>query len=120
MSLKQKFSRLERKFGAKKTDDPEGVMAVLLVGKRLIGERNDKSVYVALDEALDLSAPKDRARAWWAAHRALRHALPAGFTTIGEYAMVDSTTTEDCVELFTRAILAQGSVNQIVAKGKRP
>ena len=86
-------------------------MATLQIAKRLLSERNDKGIYPALDEALEMSAAKDRARAWWAAHRAIVDALPDGFSTIGDYTMLSGTTVEDCEELLARAILAQGSAN---------
>lgn len=95
-------------------------MAVLQITKRLLSERGEKRVYPALDEALDLAAPKDRARAWWSAHRAIRHALPLGYQTIGDYTNMSSTTSEDVIEVVSQAILSQGRDNIKVAKGKRP
>lgn len=116
VSIKQKISKLERKFGAKKTDDPDGVMAVLQIAKRLLSERGNKDIYIALDEALDMAVPKDRARTWWGAHRAIVHALPDGFLTIGDYTILSGTTSDDVVRLLERAVLAQGSVNLAGAK----
>lgn len=95
-------------------------MAVLQITKRLLTERGDKRVYPALDEALDLAAPKDRARAWWSAHRAIRHALPAGYRAIGDYTDLSSTTSEDVIGVVSQAILSQGQDNIKAAKGKRP
>lgn len=104
----------------KRMGDPDGVMATLQIARRLLSERTDKGVYPALDEGLDLAAPKDRSRAWWAAHRAVIDALPEGFTTIGDFTMLSGTSTDDVLAVFDRAILAHGQKVALQAKGKQP
>jgi hypothetical protein len=118
VSSKDKVRRLSRKNGVKVTSDPVGVVSTLQIAKRLIGERKDKGLYPALDEALEMSAPQDRARTWWSAHRAVVGALPNGFITIGDYLMLSSTTVDDVLDLLGRAVKNQGEVNLAVAKGK--
>lgn len=84
--------------------DPGGVMATLQGMRRLLVEWGNKAVYPALDESLEMAVPKDRARAWWATHRVLVAALPAGYGTIGDYVMQASTTSDDVVALVDSAL----------------
>ena len=95
-------------------------MATLQIARRLLSERGDKGVYPALDSALDFAEPKDRARAWWAAHRAVIDSLPAGCKTVADFTWLSSTTTEDVLAVFDAAILLQGRKNAMQAKGKQP
>lgn len=114
MSVKELFKGKQ----VKRLGDPEGVMAVLQIARRLLKERGDGAVYVALDEALDLAAPKDRARAWWAAHRMVVRSLPAGTASIGDFEAT-SPSSDDVLELMAVAIRKQGVLNIQAAKGKR-
>lgn len=95
-------------------------MATLQVARRLLSERGDKGVYPVLDSALDMASPKDRARAWWAAHRAVIDSLPAGYKTVADFTWMSSTSNEDVLAVFDRAILLQGQKNALQAKGKQP
>lgn len=113
------LEKIQRK-RAKRIGDPEGVLSTLQVARRLLSERGDKGVYPALDDSLSMSVPKDRARAWWAAHRALINALPGGHRTIGEFLWLSSTSVEDVLAVFDRAIKLQGEANIVQSKGKRP
>jgi len=83
--------------------DPGGVMATLQIARRLVSEWGNKAVYPALDEALPMAAPKDRARAWWAAHRFLLDAVPAGYADLSAYVMAD-TSHADVLALMDSAI----------------
>lgn len=91
-------------------------MAVLQITKRLLGERNDKAIYAAMDEALEMAAPKDHARTWWSAHRALVKALPPGYT-ISTFSEMPTTTSADIDGLLADAIRSQGAANIAVSKG---
>lgn len=119
VNLNTKLRRFQRKVGAHAPGDPDGVLSTLQIARRLLKERGDKAIYPALDEALEMSIPLDRARAWWTAHRALVNSLPPGFSALGDYAMLPSTTVEDLDALMLSAIRNQGMVNVMLAKGKR-
>jgi hypothetical protein len=112
-----KLRRLSRKNGVKVTSDPAGVVATLQIAKRLVGERKDKALYLALDEALEMAAPKDRAQTWWASHRAVVGQLPSGFTSIDQFTKSGDTSVEDVLDLLSRAVKNQGEVNLVAAKG---
>lgn len=99
--------------------DPDGILAVLQVSRRLLGERKDKSLYAVLDEALELAAPADPAKAWWAAHRRVARSMPPGMS-VDDYLRSGSSTHESLMEVLSNAIRAQGLVNLQAAKGKQP
>lgn len=105
---------------SKRMGDPDGVMATLQGARRLLVERGDKGLYPVLDGAVEIAVPKDRARAWWSAHRALINALPSGYRTMGDYLMMSGTTHDDVLAVFDRAIAVQASANAYQAKGPRP
>lgn len=113
--MTNRIQRLRRKLGVKRTDDPDGVLAVLQVSRRLISE-GDLAVYSVLMDAVRMAAPKDDAIAWWAAHYALTHQIPTGYRTLGEYCCV--ADQEKLLELFDAAIKNQGTLNVVVRKGK--
>lgn len=108
-SVRDRVKKLKKQLGVKKTDDPDGVMAVLQTARRIIADEGDMAVYAVLDEAVDMAAPKDDAIAWWAAHYAILSQVPSQFRTVGDYAVRSSQ--EDLVALFDAAILAQGTMN---------
>lgn len=110
-----KLTKLKRTLGVKNTDDPDGVLAVLQIARRLVSE-GDSAVYATLDDAIQLASPKDHALAWWAAHRALFSSLPSGFRTLGEF--THEADKEDLLKVFDRAINKQGTMNAAVRKGK--
>ena len=64
------MKRLARKLGVKPTNDPDGVIAVLEIGKRFVKEGQDPYEAI-LSASNDYAAPKDSARAFWAAYHAL-------------------------------------------------
>lgn len=99
--------------------DPDGTMAVLQIAKRLVTDREESNLYAALDEALDMAAPKDAARAWWSAHRVIRRSLPDRFDNILDFSCDSTVTVEEILEVLEAAILAQGTANIRQAKGKR-
>ncbi|QUU29252.1 hypothetical protein SSEA_SKINNY_53 [Mycobacterium phage Skinny] len=70
-----KLKRFARKHNAVLTDDPDGLLSTLQITKRLVTEANKDgqplSVASALDQALDMSAPKDPVRTWWSALRVI-------------------------------------------------
>lgn len=114
-----KMKELFRSSG-KRCGDPDGVMAVLQIARRLLSERGDNNVYGALDEAIDLAAPRDQSRAWWAAHRRVVDCLPAAWrgSNIGLFA--ESASHDEVLEVLAEAIREQGRANIVAAKGKRP
>ena len=101
-----RIRKLSRELGAKPTPDPDGVIAVLQVGRRLIKD-NGLPPEEALLQAADLYAsPKDPVIAFWTAHYA--------------YASADlSTDSSDPLAVMDKAISNQGLVNQLVKKGPR-
>lgn len=108
-SVKDRVKKLKKQLGVKKTNDPDGVMAVLQIARRLIADEGDMAVYAVLDEAVQMAAPKDDAIAWWAAHYAILSQVPYQFKTIGEYSA--QAGHGNLVALFDAAILAQGKMN---------
>lgn len=134
MALSDKVRRLARKLHVSPTHDPDGVTAVLQIGKRLISEgwiqgttkvqdpETGKTSYCslgALDAAVPMAAPKDATRAWWGAHRALTGALPPGFASISDHNDDENTQREDVAAVWHKAGINQGAVNVLVAKGSR-
>lgn len=132
MAFSDKVRRLARKLHARPTNDPDGVTAVLQIGKRLVSEgwvqgldkridpETGKSSYCsegALKAAVTMAAPKDELRAWWGAHTALHGALPVGFVTLDHHNDHPDTHREDVVALWNRAGINQGKLNVAVAKG---
>ena len=134
-----KAKRLERQLGARMTDDPDGVMAVLQTARRLLSDggelfkdgweeqrpRKKPTVYSfmgALRRAVDLAHPKDRSRALWAAQHALQGAVEKDPTKDNGIAHVDKpvitrweshpkTTLNDALRVYDAAIKSQGTVN---------
>jgi hypothetical protein len=89
--------------GARKSADPDGVIATLEIARRLISENPELTVEGALLEAADkFASPKDPAKAFWTAY----HAFSAA-------------DTSDAQEALKLAADHQGQVNQLVKKGPR-
>ena len=109
MSVKSKLKSLQQKLGARVTDDPDGVIAVLQSAKRLAS--TGVGVYTALDAAVGQASPKDGARAWWKAFHALTSAN-------GGDLMFEKLTPEDLTAVFDKAIESQGVVNIAASKAK--
>ncbi len=144
-----KQKRVERKAGAKTTDDPDGVLAVLQTARRLLADGGEllkngweeKQAYKkptkygfmgALRKGVDLAHPRDRSHAIWAAQAAVQSALekdksaPNGIAhlpvpIITRWESHPDTTLEDALRVFDVAIKAQGTVNiaQSKAKGRK-
>jgi hypothetical protein len=138
-------AKAQRTLGAKVTDDPGDVLAVLQTARRLLDEggelfkdgwqekRSKKptrySAMGALRAAIDLAHPKDRSRAIWAAQYALQSAMekdPSGVNGIAHlpkpvitrWESHPRTTLEDAIRVYDAAIRNQGKVNQTVSKAK--
>ena len=141
-----KAKRLQRELGAKATDDPAGVLAVLQTARRLLAEGGvlvkdawqeqptgkkpiRYSVMGALRRAADLAHPKDRDRALWAAQYAIQGALEKDRTA--EYGLAhldtpiitrweshDKVTLDDALRVYDQAIKNQGRVNIAKSKAK--
>jgi hypothetical protein len=106
--------KLKRRLGVKATNDPDGVMAVLQISRRLFSE-GDSSVYSVLNESIPLAAPKDKALAWWAAHHALSANLP---TPMSLLEFETTASEEEVLAVFDAAIKNQGTMNATRLKGK--
>lgn len=113
MFVTKRIQKLKRKLGVKATTDPDGVMAVLQISRRLTAE-GDTAIYGVMEDALSMSAPKDDAVAWWAAHHALSTALPEGYKSLGEFSV--RASQEEMLALFDVAIKNQGTMNLYMAK----
>jgi hypothetical protein len=139
-----KLKRAEKSLGAKATDDPEGVLAVLQTARRLLADGGDLlkdgwqetqarkkptkySLMGALRHAVDLAHPADRHRAVTAAQHALQVAMEKDKTAVCGMAHLPTpvltrweshpqTTLEDALRIYDAAILAQGRVNQTQRK----
>lgn len=139
-----KLKRAEKALGAKATDDPEGVLAVLQTARRLLADGGELfkdgwqeaqarkkptkyGVMGALRAAVDLAHPVDRHRAVTAAQHALQQAMEKDKTAVCGMAHLDKpvitrweshpqTTLEDALRIYDAAILAQGRVNQTQRK----
>lgn len=116
--MKERIQKLQKELGVKATDDPDGVIAVLMVARRLLQEDGNNYVYSALNDALPMAVPKDQGIAWWAAHHALASALPDGHKTLGGYVHDGKASHDDVLALFDRAIANQATMNAVVRKGK--
>lgn len=141
-----KVKRLERQLGAKVTDDPDGVLAVLQTARRLLADGGELfkdgwqekrgvkkptvySLLGALRAAVDLAHPRDRSRAVNYAQHALQGALEKDVTAplgmahlpvpvITHWESNPKTTLADALRIYDAAILNQGKVNQAVRKTK--
>lgn len=141
-----KVRKLERELGARVTGDPDGVLAVLQIARRLLAEGVDLvkdawcekqsrnkptkySVLGALRAAVDLAHPRDRHRALGAAQHALQGALnvdksaPNGkahlnFPVITRWESHPDTTMDDALRVVDLAIKNQGRVNIAASKAK--
>lgn len=146
LSKQAKVKRVERQQGARATDDPDGVLHVLLTARRLLAEggdllkdgwqeqqsRNKPNKYGfmgALRAAVHLAHPRDASRAIWNAQFALQSALNVDETAANGMAHMDDpvitrweshpdTTLADALRVYDRAIKAQGTVNTTVSKSK--
>jgi hypothetical protein len=142
---KAKIVRLERRLGARVTDDPDGVLAVLQTARRLLAEggslhkgdgwweKSSKAtrytIIGALRHGVDLAHPRDRARAFNAAQHAVQGALNADKTAelgmahlpqpvITRWETNPASTLEDALRIMDAAIKNQGKVNLAVNKAK--
>lgn len=140
-----KVAKAQRTLGAKATDSPDDVLAVLQTARRLLAEggelvkdgwqekRSKKSTRYsamgALRAAVDLAHPKDRSHAIWSAQYALQSAMekdPSGVNGIAHlpkpvitrWESHPDTTIEDVIRVYDTAIRNQGKVNVIVSKTK--
>ena len=141
-----KLKRAGKSLGAKATDDPDGVLAVLQTARRLLADGGDLfkdgwqekqsrgkptkyGVMGALREATNFAHPRDRDRALWAAQHALQVAMERDKTAengmahlpapvITRWESHPDTTLVDALRVFDAAILAQGRVNQTQSKQK--
>lgn len=103
-----KLRKLARKLGVKKTDDPEGVMAVLQVGRRLVQDEGYAPSEALLRAANQYAAPIDSGRAFWAAHYAL---TMAGYSEWMAMDAIEQAEIDVLVPIFDAAIRAQGQMN---------
>lgn len=113
-----KVNKLFRNARKKRSGDPDGIMAVLQITRRLLGESGDTAVYTAMDEAVELAAPKDSTRAWWGAHREIVAAMPPGYTTIGEFIAHKHTSHDEVLQVLDKACQELGRRNAEAKKGK--
>jgi hypothetical protein len=141
-----KLKRLQRELGAKATDDPDGVLAVLQTARRLLAEggelfkdgwqekrsRGKSTVYSvsgALRASVDLAHPRDRARAIHDSSSAIYGSLRGDDTrdlgmahlpqpVLTRWESHPKTTLADALRVFDRAIKNQGTVNVAVSKAK--
>lgn len=94
-----------RKNKAVLTDDPDGLLSTLQVAKRLVNESikdgEPVTVVAAVHKALQMSAPKDEARAWWKTVRVLLKHTEQGKSSLA---------------ILTDAIAAQGRMNHQIKK----
>lgn len=146
LTKQAKVKKAERQLGARATDDPDGVLHVLLTARRLLAEGGDLvkdawqeeqprkkptkySFMGALRRAVDLAHPRDRSRAIWAAQHALQAALEADKTAANGMAHLPNpvitrweshpdTTFADAIRVYDAAIKRQGTVNQTASKTK--
>ena len=144
LTPRAKLKRAERTLGAKATDDPDGVLAVLQTARRLLaeggelvkdawqekqsrGKPNRYSVAGALRAGVDLAHPRDRGRALHAASSAVYGALSRDHTrdlgmahlpqpVLTRWESHPKTTLADALRVMDAAILAQGKVNRIQSK----
>lgn len=141
-----KIKRSQRTLGAKVTDDPDGVLAVLQTARRLLADggelfkdgwhekqRSKKptrySAMGALRSAADLTHPKDRSQAIWTAQYALQSAMAKDRSGVNGIAHLPepiitrweshpATTLEDALRVYDTAILNQGKVNLTASKAR--
>lgn len=108
MSFHTRLRRFARKQKAIVCGDPDGVLAVLQITKRLVGESLHKgaplSVVQAMDHAIPMASPKDPVRA---RHYTLR------------ILMRHTEMNKSALSVLADAIAAQGKTNQLQAKGPR-
>jgi hypothetical protein len=115
------LNQLQRKLGVKRTDDPDAVVATLLVAKRLVSE--GFPVYESLAQACKMAAAKDDARVWWASHRAINSRLCEGMYNIFDLdraLSLGEVTSNEVLELIQSAVDAQLKMNAAAAQGKKP
>lgn len=107
MSFHTRLKRFARKHNGVITGDPDGVLAVLQVAKRLFGEALKTgpaiTVVQAVDKAIPMAAPKDPVRA---RHYALR-VLIRNTPTMGKSPLA----------VLADSIRGQGLTNKFQAKG---
>lgn len=118
--MRNQIQKLRIELGVKPTDDPDGVLALIQIARRLLAEEGSTFVYSALNDAAEMAYPKDAGRAWWAAHHALISAMPDGYKTLGDYVHGGSASHEDVLALFDAAIKNQGTMNIATAKLAKP
>jgi hypothetical protein len=98
----RKVKRLSRQLGVKPTVDPDGVIAVLQVARRLVKDTGAGVVEALLDAADRFAAPKDPVIAFWTAHYAY-----------------SSSKSGDAVGALEDAADRQGRMNQFMKKGPK-
>lgn len=101
-----KLRKLARKNHAVVASDPDGLLSTLQVTKRLLTDSQKNgtptTIMIALENALDMSAPKDRVRTWWATYRVLYR---------------NTAVDKSSHAILSDAIKGQGTVNQKIAQG---
>lgn len=104
LTFRSKLRRLGRKLKVHQTPDPDGVIAVLSIARRLVKEHG---LYPseALDKAAEkYAAPIDHGRSFWAAHYAL--AMTTDPLKLDKIEDIDLL-----LGLFDEAIQKQGEMN---------
>ena len=108
MRFHDKLRKVARRNNAVISADPDALLSVLQVTKRLVLEGhqsgNQISIIDALHRAVPMSAPVDPVRTFWSALRVIvRH----------------TTVDKSSMEILADAIAAQGSTNIYASKGPR-
>jgi hypothetical protein len=97
--------RIARKNKSVLTDDPDALLSVLQITKRLVLEAKQSdgslSIMDALAKALPMSSPKDQARTWWSALRVLHR---------------NASQEKSSLAILADAIAAQGKTNAAIKK----
>lgn len=97
----KKLRTLARKNHAVLTDDPDGLIATLQITKRLLDESmkagTPTTIMIAVEHALEMSAPKDPHRTWWSTLRVI---------------LRNTTVEKSSLAILTDAIAGQGKTNR--------
>lgn len=107
------LKRLARKLGVRKSDDPEGSIAVLQVARRLVQDHGYTAVHALNESADKYAAPIDPSRAFWAAHYAL---TTAGLRSGLKYSEISDAEIDVLLPIFDQAIQNQGKMNMEAKK----
>ncbi|ATN94008.1 hypothetical protein J4U01_gp045 [Mycobacterium phage Kumao] len=129
-TFRAKIRRLARKLGVRPVPRQDDVLVTLQIGRRLINEGwckyawkrqvNDRFQYdvtAAIQRSVKYAAAKNEARAFWAAYYALINQLPDGYSCLTQFNDNPKTTHQDVLDLYDRAIKAQGELKAAIEKG---